>query len=108
MTTARQRLVRLGGREPFGQTVDDVAVDGVRGRMVDGERDDGALTVDADGVMENLTHELCLPRCDDGCVRHTANGRGRAAIRRAAASRVRERWSFPRSATGSNPTRFAS
>ena len=55
-------LVRLGVREPFGQTVDDVAVDRIRRRMVDGERDDGALTVDADDVMENLTHELCLPR----------------------------------------------
>jgi len=31
--------------------------------------------------MENLTHELCLPRFDDGCVRHTANARGRAASR---------------------------
>jgi hypothetical protein len=28
--------------------------------------------------MENLTHELCLPRCNDGCVRHTANDAGRA------------------------------
>jgi hypothetical protein len=34
--------------------------------MVDRERDHCTLALDTDDVMENLTHELCLPRCDDG------------------------------------------
>ena len=101
-------LVGFGIREPLGQAVDDVAVDGIRRRVVDGERDDRALALDADDVMENLTHELCLPRSDDGCVRHTANGRARADDR-GCGRRVECRgWSFPRSATGSSPTPCAS
>jgi hypothetical protein len=60
------RLIRLGGGEPFGKTVDHIAVDGIRRWMVDGERDHCTLALDTDDVMENLTHELCLPRCDDG------------------------------------------
>ena len=62
MTRARQELIGFGIREALDQAVDHIAVDRVRRRVVDGERDDRALALDADDVVENLTHGLCLPR----------------------------------------------